>query len=386
MLQREVIKTNEFEDSVFDVDFMSCVVDKSDDLRVIEADSHFSDFSGVHPSKINQGKLTFLDILHPKERQTVMKQLCKKNSPYIYIDFNIKNRDDEYILVHCLGQNVKNSSICRLALADVSQSERKTKLLKRKADRMNRIVDYVECGVCLFRVTQDMHFEPLYMNRACEMVFSGAKNARGESPSRLDEIIHPEDKSPIYQAVGNSMATKKPINTELRVMSNKGYYIWIQFDSAIQRYEDNGCPVFHAVLTDITKLKDEIAENETAIEYMNDIFSSLPAPIFFTNTETPFEIGSASDEFLKLIGYSKEEFFDALEGNLKHIIVSPDVEDIEKDFIEGAKNSSSLTLLYTIKTKDKRLLEVSDERKITRTHKGDKASVAIIKVKNQSDS
>ena len=126
-----------FEDIAFEVEFMSCVVDKADDLKVVESDSHFSEFTGVHPSKINQGKLDFLDLIIHKDRETVMKQLCKKNSPYAYLDFSIKNRDGEYVYIHCLGQNIKGTSLCRLALADISQSEKKTEQLKVKKDDNN---------------------------------------------------------------------------------------------------------------------------------------------------------------------------------------------------------------------------------------------------------
>ena len=159
--------TGENDNSVFDVEFMSCVIDKADNLKVIDSDSHFSKFTGVHPSKIKQGKLYLHDILIPQDRETIMRALCKKNSPYVYMDFNIKNDEGQLVYVHCTGRNLENSTLCYLTLADVSRSVEKSRELKAQAKEMNHLIDLVTGGVCLFKVNQNMHFEALYMNQAC---------------------------------------------------------------------------------------------------------------------------------------------------------------------------------------------------------------------------
>ena len=357
---------------------MSCVVDKADDLKVLESDSHFSEFSGVHPSKINQGKLHLLDILMPKDRENVMKQLCKKNSPYVYLDFYVKNKEDEYILLHCIGQNIADSSKCRLALADVSQSQKKSELLKQKADRMNRIIDLVEGGVCLYKVTQDMHFETFYMNKACAKFFN-ADRPYIDGACRLDEYIHPDDKSEVYQAVGNAMATKKPISMEARVMKDKTNFIWIKIDSAIQSYESDGCPVFHAVFTDITNLKEAERKADSERDLMVYIFKNLPGPLFYTALETPFILDVVSEDFIRLIGYSRKELFEVLGGDLTHLIISSDIKKIEKDFIKKAKNNKTVKIIYTLKTKDGRLIDVVDKRKIVGESDSEKTTIGIIR-------
>ena len=58
----------------FEVEFLSCVVDKKKDFTVIDADSHFCDFVGVHYSKICQGKLSLLDLLIRKSLKSFVKR------------------------------------------------------------------------------------------------------------------------------------------------------------------------------------------------------------------------------------------------------------------------------------------------------------------------
>ena len=92
---------NEVDEQAFDVEFLSCVIDKAKNMLVLDSDSHFSEYVGVHPSKIKQGKLFFHDILVPQEREKVMRQLCKKDSPYVYLDCNIKDKKGNFNFVHC---------------------------------------------------------------------------------------------------------------------------------------------------------------------------------------------------------------------------------------------------------------------------------------------
>lgn len=362
----------------FEVEFLSCVVDRAHDLKVLESDSHFSDFTGVHPSKIHQGKLVLLDLLMPKERETVLKQLCKKDSPYVYLDFYIKNKNGEYILVHCLAQNVEGTTTSRIAMADVSQSQKKSERLKKRADSMNRLIDLVESGVCLFKVNQDMHLETMYMNQSCSRYFDAPKDALRGYTFRMDEYLHPDDRSKVYQAVGNAMATKKPINMEIRLKKGKNEFVWYKLDSAIHSYADDGCPVFHAVYTDISKIKEAEHKADSERDIMINLFKNLPGPQFCADVNTPFIMDIVSADFMKMIGYTRHEFFEALSGDLTHLISPDDAERAEAELIAGVKNATEIRTIYTLRTKDGRTIDVVDRRKIVESG-SNRSTVGILR-------
>ena len=376
---KEVFKTNSNENIAFDVDFMSCVADKADNLRVTESDSHFSEFTGVHPSKINQGKLELLDILLPKDREPVIQKLCKKHSPYAYLDFYIKKSDGEYVLVHCIAQNIADSTLCRITLADVSQSRKKSEMLQKRAAEMNSLIDLVEGGVCLFKVTQDMHFEALYMNKACARFFDTAAEMYLGKTYRLDELIHPDDKSKVYQAVGNTMATKKPINMEIRVRQHKDKCLWVKLDSAIQSVASDGSPIFHAVFSDISAIKKAEEKADTERDTMINIFKHMPGPLFTADAKTPFILDVVSEDFIKLIGYTRKELFEGLGGDLTHLIVPEDTARAEKELIEGAKTQDTVKTIYTLRLKNKKLINVVDKRKTVDSGDGEKTTIGIIR-------
>ena len=162
-----LLVTENIQDSVYEVEFLNCVTDKADGFRIVEADSHFAAFVGIHPSKIRQGKIFLTDVIEPADRQYVFDRLCKKSSKYIYIDFNIIKKSGERVFIHCTAQNLEDSKLCRLVFADVSKSREKARELREKARQANYLIDLVTGGVCLFKVTPEMHFDVLYMNDAC---------------------------------------------------------------------------------------------------------------------------------------------------------------------------------------------------------------------------
>lgn len=240
--------------SVYDVDFMNLIVDKADDLKVVDCDSHFSDFTGVHMSKIHQGKLNLMDIILPVYRETVMKKLCKKNSPFVYFDAEFINKDNGSVLIHCTGQNFENSTLCRLTLADVSRSQKHTEEIKRHSLKMDTLIDRLNGGICAFKVTEEMHIEVRFINDGGCRLFGTTKTAFAMRNYRLDELIHPDDRSKVFQAIGSSMATNEPFELDFRAVVHKGEYRRLLMSAFINNYDDKNNPVFYAILMDITSV------------------------------------------------------------------------------------------------------------------------------------
>ncbi len=380
MERLEATKTNSFDETAFEVEFMSCVIDKAADLKVTESDSHFSDFTGVHTSKIKQGKLNFLDLIISKDRETVMKQLCKKNSPYVYLDFYIKNKKGDYVFMHCIAQSVQGTTLSRLAMADISQSAKKTEQLRVQNRSMVDLVEMVEGGVCVFKVNQDMQFTVTYMNSACCRLFGTAKGAYLNREYKLDELIYNDDKSTVYQAIGTTMATQKPIDLEIRVITHRDKYTWCKINSAIQRYDTDGLPVFHAVFTDISKIKEAEREADKDRDMLVDLFKNLPGPQFSTDLNNPFRLNIVSRDFMGLIGYTRTELFETLGGDFKKLIAPEDANRAEKEIRDKSALSNSVEVDYTIITKTGERVKVRDKRKIISSKDGARVALGILQI------
>ncbi len=357
---------------------MCCEIDKSENLKVVSSDSHFSDFTGVHPSKIKQGKLFLNDIINPRDREDVRRAICKKDSPYVYLDFYIRNKDEEYVFVHCTGNNIEGTTRCRLTLVDVSRSQKRSEELKNRADIMNELIDLVNAGVCLFKVTSDMQFEAIYMNKACYEMFGVAKSAYKTRSYRIGEFIHEEDKSAVFQAVGKAMATKKPIDAELRIKAHGGAVRWCKLGASIHHYDDDGCPIFHAIFSDITdvKMAEEDADEER--DLLVKLFKNLPGPLFTADFDAPFILDVVSSDFMKLIGYSRKEFFESYGGDLTKLMTEKEIP-VARHSLVVSSDGKNAKATYSIRTKSGKHLIVQDRRRIVERDDGHLASIGILR-------
>lgn len=365
------------DDLYFDVEFLNCIVDKKKDFVVIDADSHFCEFVGVHYSKVKQGKLSLLDLLIPQSRQEIVEKLCKKDSPFVYLDLFIKDHNSKYNYVHCTVRNNKDSSLCSITFADVSKVAEKSKKIRESAKTMNHLIDLITGGICLFKVEKDMHFRVLYANEACCQFFGTAKQDIKKREYRIDDFVHHEDKSRAFQAIGTAMATKKPIDMEIRILTHKDEFIWCKMNSDIQRYDKDGCPIFHAMFTDITEIKAAQRDADTQREKLLKILKNVPAPVFCASYENPLELVIVSTEFAQAVGFKRKDILEKLSGDMSKLIVESDLELVKDAFVE-MDDEKPREVCYTIKFEDKEPVKVCDRRKAITLENGERYIIGIL--------
>lgn len=368
------------DDDVYEVDFMNLVVDKADGLKVVDCDNHFCEFTGVHPSKIKQGKLFLHDIIKPIYREEIMRVLCKKNSPYVYFDAEFVDKDENEVFIHCTGQNYEESSLCRLTLADVSKSQELQLQLRKKAKEMNYLIDLVTGGVCLFKVTSDMHIEVHYLNEGACRIFGTTKQAYAQQIYRLDELIHPDDKSKVFQAIGKAMATDGECDLEIRTIVHKNEYKWCKFNAAIQKYDEDNTPIFHAMITDITRIKEAEEEADKMRDMLVEMFKNLPDPIFCTDTQDIWQLQIVSEDFIKFLGFTRSHIFEEHKGRLDDFVSEREAKFIEAQIKKQIAEGKSTTVSrYSVRTKSGRFLVVEDRRKLVRQADGSYSMICRLK-------
>lgn len=358
---------------------MNLVVDKADNLKVVDSDSHFSEFTGVHPSKIKQGKLYLHDIIKPVYREEIMKALCKKNSPYVYFDAEFIDKNSKEVFIHCTGQNFENTSLCRLTLADVSKSQQKQEQLRKTAKQMNYLIDLVTGGVCLFKITPDMHIEALYMNNAACKLFGTNKSAYKKQSYKFEELIHPEDKSLVFQAIGKAMATNEEVDIEMRTLVHKDDIRWCKFNAAIQKYDENNTPIFHAMVTDITKIKEAEEKADKMNNTLVEMFKNLPDPIFCTDTQDLFKLRIVSEDFVKFLGFSRQQLFEEHDGQLDDFISDREQKYVEATIRKQMLNGDDISVKYSLRTKSGKFYVVEDARKVVTQDNGTTTMVCRLK-------
>ena len=365
---------NIFNDTSYEVEFLNCIIDKADDYRVIDSDSHFSEFVGVHISKIRQGKLFLKDIIRPVERDTIFKALCKKNSKYVYIDFNILDKDGTPVFIHCTAQNYSDSNLCRLVFADVSKSREKNRELEKRANEVSHLIDLVSGGVCLFKVTPEMNLQILYITEACCRLFGTTKADYDWRAYDINELIYKKDKTVVYQAIGRALATGEELDLEFRVITHKDKYLWCKCNAAVQKYDSDGSPIFHAVFTDITKIKEAERRVDEANDKLINLLENLSGAIFFAALDKPFSPDYVSADFARLIGHSRD-VFESRFGNDLSKLIKEDAIKLEKSIRSQVAKGGKSEITYTLSVKNVGDVSVRDVRKLVTQTDGTKTLI-----------
>ena len=170
------------------------------------------------------------------------------------------------------------------------------------------------------------------------------------------------------------MATGEQIDIEYRIRQHKEKYIWCKCNAAVHKTDDEGCPVFHAMFTDITRVKDAEARADRAYDKLVNLLENLSGAIFFTTPEKPFECDLISGDFVKLTGYSRTEFFERFDGDLSRIIDGDPkhlAETLKREILRSGKCESE----YLLKAKGSKIKKVRDRRKLISQQDGSMAAI-----------
>ena len=295
------------------------------------------------------------------------------------------DNSSKYNYVHCTARNNSENSLCEITFVDVGKSEAKSKKIRDKARTMNHLIDMVTGGVCLFKVNRDMHFEALYANEACCKYFGTTKESFNERPYRIDDLIYPDDRSAAFQAIGVAMATKKPIDMELRIITHKDSYIWCKFNAGIQRYDKDNCPVFHAMFTDVSAIKRAQNEADLQREFLLKTLKNVPGPVFCTSFDDPFTLTVVSEDFTKITGYSRSEIFDKYGGDIMNFVCDDSVKTVRAAFENVPDSDTDISTSYYVNTKNGKRLLVYDRRKIIEMDDGTKSYIGMLTDRNSDE-
>lgn len=357
----------------YSLDFMNLVADKADNLKVVDCDSHFCEFTGVHPSKIKQGKLFLHDIILPVYREDIMQILCKKDSPYVYFEAEFFDKNKNSVFIYCTGQNFEDSSLCRLTLADASNLIKKQAALQKQAKEMNYLIDLVTGGVCLFKVTDDMDIEVRYLNEGGCRLFSTTKERYARQKYSLEDIVHIEDRSEVFQAIGKAMATGEPVDLEFRTKGTGDDFKWCKVNAGIQSYDSDDNPIFHAMLTDVTKVKQAEEQADKMYDELEKVFKNIPNAVFSAEAESPLVAGIVSEDFIEFFGCTRKQLFEEHGGRLYDFMTDRERKYVEanirKQLEEGKKE---IVVSYSVKSAKGKHFVIEDRRKVVTQEDGSK--------------
>ncbi len=154
--------------------------------------------------------------------------------------------DDEINILQTLANNISSALERNRNEAKIYESEEKFRLL---ADNIPGTV---------YLAINDEKWSKVYLNKEIEKLTGYSKLEFINKEIFYVDLIHPEDKTDVNEAIKMAFSHKKPFKFEYRIKHKNGNYVWVEeFGDAI--YKENEIVFIEGIFIDITDRK--IAEN-----------------------------------------------------------------------------------------------------------------------------
>ena len=161
------------------------------------------------------------------------------------------------------------------------------------------------------------------------------------------EVIHPDDREPVWEAVQEALAEDRPFEVTYRITTRDGDTKWM-WERGRGVYDEGGDrSVLEGFITDITERKSYQGRLEEEQQFVQSILRSLPDPIYAIDTDGyPIRW---NERFEAVSGYSGDEIE---RMHVTDFVPEEEVERIAATFDPILEERRSMTVESVVETKD----------------------------------
>ncbi|HEX3723222.1 MAG TPA: PAS domain S-box protein [Nitrolancea sp.] len=229
-------------------------------------------------------------------------------------------------------------------VTDISERKQAEARLRDAELRYRSLVEQVPAVI--YMATDDELYTTVYISPQITTLINCSADEWTGNPDGWLNAIHPDDRGRVL-ARSNRDGVRTKFESEYRLRTNDGSYIWVR-DEAVLVYDEDGQPLFwQGFLLDINERKRAVEElvaleskYRTLIDNANDaiVMYDLGGRLTFVN-----------QVFIERYGYS---FAEALELSIYDIVHPENVEDIRaylRQQLNGTRVPGSIQLKATTK-------------------------------------
>ena len=203
--------------------------------------------------------------------------------------------------------------LCMMAsFVDITERKRAEEALRESEDKFKYVFDYSVVGKSITLPTGEVH-----ANKAISEILGYSQEELNKL--RWQDITHPDDIELTQKALDSvASGEKDSVRFIKRYIHKNGSVVWGDLSTSLRRDKEGKPLYFMSNLVDITERKraeDALRESESRFKRIYD--SNIIGVIFW---DTTGNIRQANDEFLRIVGYSKE---DVLSGKVRWKDMTP---------------------------------------------------------------
>lgn len=281
----------------------------------------------------------------------IKKQL--KSGISIHIEMKMSKKDGETAWFYLSGYSIESSgtyNTLSCEIVDITQVKELSKEYLLKSSSLNILINSIPGGVAT--VCYDDKFTVICAN---DEYYEIGGYSREESERSLVNyainLIYPEDRAKVSETIASQISMGNTVNADFRIVKKNGDIAWLTL-RANRMADQNKIPVFQCVLIDITQERYYNDELKKAKKEMEMITTSMPGGVFTIMYDAGFEILEASNNYYKMVGYTKEEYYKKFRNKLIYPIHHDDRTKFMETIQEQVLKKEKLNAEYRIIKKD----------------------------------
>jgi PAS domain S-box-containing protein len=239
----------------------------------------------------------------PGEREKIIDELNRIGTSKVLIHTKHRNGADIIVDVHSTRLTNESGSISGYVVTyrDVTDRERAQTTLKEAELKYRTVAD----NTYDFEFWLDPKGNYLYVSPSCKRITGYNAKEFLSNPSLRRKIVHPDDEQLFINHLKNEVSKKKPAEIEFRIIHKDRCVKWIHHVCQ-PIYDDDGQFLgTRGNNRDITERKRMEETLEKQHDELQTIFDTVPASIFYKNTENRFL--RVNKSFTNMMDIPKEE-------------------------------------------------------------------------------
>ena len=323
----------------------------------------------------------WFDITHPDDRDRVETAGTRAHAGAAF--------DEEYRMIAADGRVVWFHDTSRPVLGgdgsirywqgfmvDITQRKLAEEAVRLAEERYRALVERLPVVMYIEGVKEGttVASELPYMSPQVEVLLGYPVRRWTDTQDFYLEIMHPEDRERVLEAVGRADANGEPLDVEYRMNAADGRTVWVQERARIERNELGDPLYWQGFMLDVTERKEAERGLRVAEEKFRLIVEGTPA---ITYQEAP--LASDSDAFTPLtyvspqlqtiLGYSPEQWSD--DPDFWATRVHPDDYDaVQEEGERSALSGEPYRQEYRMIASDGRVVWFHDESILVRDADG----------------
>ncbi|NLA76696.1 MAG: PAS domain-containing protein, partial [Clostridiales bacterium] len=258
--------------------------------------------------------------------------------------------------------NPENSDVCAIVFVRVIDEQKKIEMqLKTLLDATQQ---NMQGFVARCRITPDN----VELIEASNKFYEYFTSTLDEYETSLFPRIPPEQKEEFFGVFYKLADAEQQISYTFRDRTPTRGDVWVQIDASCIGRDDDGYPLYHGVLTDIThivklqkQLEESVEELKSKNSELEEFYHTIIIGVAKFVDDGNYTLIFANENFYDMMGYTERDFKENFNSNASRIVFDKDVDGIRFSSVPGEVFSNR----YRVVKKDGSIMWVRMDASLT---------------------